>query len=112
MKTSAFISYIGASELHNGYIRRVSRKADAVHVRVRGASGEDYDLAFAGVRGLRSNRPNGKELYAVSEMLGRAPGRKFLFDSWDEDGRAALEIDAERVKISKVMPRGSSLAQV
>lgn len=102
MKTSAFISYIGSPELVDGCIHQVSRKADIVHVRIHGATGEDYDVRFGGVHEMHANRPTGRQVYAVSEMLGHPPCRKFLFDSWDEDGQASLEIDAERVKISRI----------
>ena len=105
MKTTGFIGYIGNSEFHDGIIHQVSRRANVVHVRIRGASGEDYDMAFGGVHNLRANRSAGKEVYAVSEMRGRAPVRTVLFDSWAEDGEAALEIDAERVNISKIASR-------
>ena len=105
MKTTGFIGYIGNHDFHDSVIRQVSRRANVVHVRIRGANGEDYDVAFDGVSNMRANRPAGKELYAVSEMRGRASMRKFLFDSWAEDGEAALEIDAEGVRISKIASR-------
>lgn len=105
MKPSAFISYVETPDLHDGVIRRVTRRAGSVHVLVHGVTGQDYDVSFAGVRNMRGNRPAGRTLYAVSEMRGHAPLRRFLFDSWDEDGQVALEIDAERFKVSRIAPR-------
>ena len=105
MNTSAFLGYVGSPELHDGRIRQVSRKANVVRVLVRDATGQDYEVTFGGVRDIRTNRPAGKALYTVSEMRSRPPLRKFVFDSWEEDGQAALEIDAERLKISKVDSR-------
>lgn len=102
MKATGFIGYVGSPNLNDGCIRQVNRKSDVVHVRVQGSTGEDYDVMFGGVRGMQADRPAGKQLYAVSEMRGSASCRKFLFDSWDADGKASLEIDAERVRVSRI----------
>lgn len=105
MKVSAFIGYVGSPDLHDGFIRKITRRAGVVHVLVRCAKGQDYDVAFNGVRRVQENQAAGRTLYAISEMRGPSPIRKFIFDGWSEDGQAALEIDAEQFRISRVAPR-------
>ena len=98
--TSAFIGYIGGPDFRGGTIQQVTRRAGVVHVRIHGATGQNYDLSFGGVRDVQANQPTGKTLYTISEMRGHAPLRKFVFDAWEEDAQSSLEINAERFAIS------------
>ena len=100
MQRSSFVGYIGDADFHDGSILTVDRRGDAVRVRVRGASGKTFIVDFGGVSAMRANQPEGMLLYALSEMTGKPPLRRFVFANWDDDSKARLEVDAASFSIS------------
>jgi hypothetical protein len=70
-----------------------------VRVRVRGASGKAFVVAFSGVFAVRANCPEGMMLYALTELRGEPPLRRFVFANWDDDSKAYLEVDATSFSI-------------
>src|SRR4051794_31587361 len=94
MSDPSFVAYVGERDFHDGAILSVEQQDTVVHVRVRGASGKVYVVAFCGVSALRANSPEGMTLYAVSEMRGDPPLRRFSFANWDDNSEASLELDA------------------
>ncbi len=99
MLTPSFVGYIGEPDLHDGTVVAVESHNDHIRVRVRGASGKEFVVEFRGVRALRANRPEGMPLYALSELSGSPPVRRFAFANWDETDEAFLEVDAETVDV-------------
>lgn len=94
MSNASFVAYVGDPDIHDGTILAVERRDRAIRVRVRGASGREFVVAFGGVFAVRSNCPEGMMLYALSELRGEPPMRRFVFVNWEDDGKAFLEIDA------------------
>lgn len=95
MEDSPFIGYVGDPDFHDGSVLTVKQVGDSLQVRVRGASGKFYVVEFGGVSAVRSNKPEGMVLYALSELRMQPPQRRFVFANWDEQDEASLEIDAE-----------------
>ena len=94
MTGPTFVGYVGDADFHDGSILGVEHQGSEVRIRVRGASGRVFVVGFGGVDALRPNRPEGMILYALSELCGEPPLRRFAFTNWDEDGEAYLEVDA------------------
>jgi len=103
MGNTSFIGYVGEPDFHDGSVLTVEQTEDSVRVRVRGASGKTFVAEFTGVRDVRSSRPEGMLLYALSELRGQPPFRRFVFANSDEQDEAALEIDAERLRVYEDM---------
>jgi hypothetical protein len=99
MGDTSFIGYVGEPDFHDGSVLTVERTNDSVRVRVRGASGKIFVAEFTGIRDVRSSRPEGMLLYALSEMCGQPPFRRFVFANSDDKDEAALEIDAEKFRV-------------
>jgi hypothetical protein len=97
MAESCFVSYVGVADFHDCSILEIEQHDDAVRVRVRGANGKVFVVDFSGVREVRANRPEGMLLYALSELTGEPPLRRFAFVNWDDDDEAHLELDAEAI---------------
>ncbi len=94
-----FVQYVGNADFHDGSILSVQQDADAIRVRVRGASERLYLAEFPGGRIVRFNRPEGMLLYSLSEMRTKPPLRLFAFANWDEEDDAALEIEADTFNV-------------
>jgi hypothetical protein len=99
MGDTSFIGYVGEPDFHDGSVVAVERAKDSARVRVRGASGKILVAEFSGVQAVRSNRPEGMLLYALTETRGEPPLRCFVFANADEDSQAVLEIDAETFRV-------------
>src|SRR6266496_4219230 len=95
MSDSAFIVYVGDAEFHDGCILAVEQLEGGIRVGVRGYSGKLFIVAFSGVHAVTANRPEGMVLYALSELRCEPPLRRFVFNNWDDEDNARLEIDAE-----------------
>src|SRR5262245_40796819 len=95
MVDSSFIGYVGEPDFHDGSILTVERKDSCARVRVQGASGKVFIVEFRGVRAVKANQPEGMVLYALSELRGDPPLRRFVFANWDDDGKSYLEVEAE-----------------
>src|SRR5215211_4400311 len=95
----SFVGYIGDADFHDGSVLAVEQEGEAVRVRVRGASGKLFVVDFGGVRAVRANDPEGMVLYALSELSGEPPLRRFTFANWDDDSGAYLEVDAETITV-------------
>ena len=99
-----FLAYLGPSDLHDGTILDVERRAGEARVLVRGASGREYVVRFAGVTGLEAHRPEGMLLYALVELRSAGPKRRFAFGNWDEADDARLEVEAREVHVEPAAP--------
>ncbi len=99
MAGASFVGYIGHAEFHDGSIVAVDQQVGEASVRVRGASGTVFVVDFGGVRAVRANQPEGMMLYALSELSGEPPLRRFAFANWDEDSPAYLEVDAVTIAV-------------
>jgi hypothetical protein len=89
---------VGDPDLHDGEVVAVFHRGSDVRVEVQGASGRSYEIAFSGVESLTQRRPEGMRIYALSEMRGAPPLRRFVFANWDEADEAALEVEALGVR--------------
>ncbi len=96
---SPFLGYIGDPDFHDGTILAFEQQSETVHVKVQGASGSLLLVVFSGVAGVRANNPEGMVLYALCELSGKLPLRRFAFANWDQDNAAFLEIDAESITV-------------
>jgi hypothetical protein len=99
MSDRFFLGYVGDPDFHDGRVVSIGASNDGVRVRIRGASGQMFVAEFGAGRIVRSNKPEGMLLYALSEFRNEPPFRKFVFANWDEDDAAALEIEAETFKV-------------
>jgi len=99
MSDSAFIGYVGPPDFHDGSVLTLERHDGTVRVRVRGCSGKAFVVTFGGVRAVRAKRPEGMMLYALGELRGEPPLRRFVFANWDDDSDASLEVDAENFAV-------------
>src|SRR5262249_33652778 len=106
MAESSFVGYVGDADFHDGSVLSVEHEDRTVCVRVRGASGRVFVVEFGGGGALRSNHPEGMMLYALSELSGEPPLRRFAFVNWDDDGEAYLEVDAETVAVREEYGHG------
>jgi hypothetical protein len=97
--------YVGNADFHDGRILNVRQDADAIRVRVRGASKRIYLAEFPAGRIIKSDRPEGMLLYSLSEMRTDAPQRLFAFANWDEEDDAVLEIEAARLNVYEADPQ-------
>jgi hypothetical protein len=95
MSDASFVAYVGEPDFHDGLIVSIEQNDSAVRVRVRGASGRFYVVAFNGVAALRTNCAESMILYALSELRAEPPLRRFSFANWDDESEASLEVDAE-----------------
>lgn len=99
MAETTFVSYVGVADFHDGSVLAVEHQGTTCHVRVRGASGKLFVVEFGGVGAVRANQPEGMVLYALSELSGEPPLRRFAFANWDDDSPSYLEIDAESIAV-------------
>jgi hypothetical protein len=99
MPDASFVGYVGDADFHDGSVLAVEHQGSTARVRVRGASGKVFVLDFGGVRAVRANRAEGMVLYALSELSGEPPLRRFAFANWDEESPAYLEVDAETLAV-------------
>jgi hypothetical protein len=95
----SFVGYVGDTDFHDGVVVTVKWQNGMAHVRVRGASGKSFVVDFGGVQAVRANQSEGMILYALSELSGDPPLRRFVFANWDDDSPAYLEVDAETVVV-------------
>jgi hypothetical protein len=54
MMESSFVGYVEDDDSHDGSILAIERQDGMVVVRVRGASGKIFVVAFGGVRAVRA----------------------------------------------------------
>jgi hypothetical protein len=94
MSNSSFVSYVGDPDFHDGTIVDVESQDGAVRVRVRGGSGKIFVVVFSGVAAVRANWPEGMMLYAMTELRGEPPLRRFAFANWEDESKSCLEVDA------------------
>jgi hypothetical protein len=99
MAEASFVGYVGDPDFHDGSVLAVEHRGGTARVRVRGASGRAFVVDFGGVRAVRANQAEGMALYALSELGGQPPVRRFAFANWDDDSPAYLEVDAETVAV-------------
>jgi hypothetical protein len=99
MATASFVGYVGDADFHDGSVSAVEHVGGTACVRVRGASGKVFAVDFGGVRAVRANLAEGMVLFALSELRGEPPLRRFVFANWDDDGPAYLEVDAETIAV-------------
>jgi hypothetical protein len=99
MTNPSFIGYIGEADFHDGTILDVRQTTNSVHVHIRGGGGKIFVVEFKGVHSVQQNNPVGMMLYALSEVRGEYPLRKFMFANWEDDGDAKLEIEALEVAV-------------
>ena len=93
----ASVAYRDDAELHDGTVLSVYRGADEAQVVVRGGSGGQFEIRFAGVASLTQHRAEGMMLYAVAEMKTDPPLRRFVFANWDDEDDASLEVVAREI---------------
>ncbi len=94
MSNASLVAYVGEPDFHDGSILALERQGSAVRVRVRGASGKVFVVAFSGVLAVRDKSPEGMRLYALTELHGEPPVRRFVFANWDDESKECLEVDA------------------
>jgi hypothetical protein len=102
MPDPSFVRYVGDPDFHDGSIISVEEEGDAVHIRLRGASGSIYNIKFSGVREVRTKHPEGMLIYALCELRCDPPLRRYAFAKWDEDEIGLLEVDAESISVRPV----------
>ena len=100
MPDPSFVGYVGEPDFHDASIMSVEHREGSVSVRLRGSSGKVFIARFSGVREVKASKPEGMILYALSEMNGQPPLRRFVFANWDERSNAHLEIEAADLSVS------------
>ena len=99
MAELSFVGYVGDPDFHDGSVLAVEERGGTVRVRVRGASGKFFVVEFGGVQAVRAVHPEGMILYALSELSGEPPLRRFSFANWEYDSDAYLTVDAETITV-------------
>ena len=99
MRDPSFVGYVKDADYHDATILSVEQTGDVVRVRVCGYDEKIFVSEFSGVQAVRATRPEGMMLYALSEMSSAPPLRRFVFTNWHDDDDAALEIDAETLRV-------------
>src|SRR5262245_30384268 len=99
MRDPSFVGYVKDADYHDATVLSIDTAGDIVRVRVRGYDEKIFVSEFGGVRTVRATRPEGMMLYALSEMRSTPPLRRFVFTNWHDDDDAALEIDAETLRV-------------
>jgi hypothetical protein len=101
MNNQGFVAYVGDPDIHDGYVRAVTSSLQKTSVTVEGASGQWFVIEFDEVAWVKSQRPEGMMLYALTEYQGEGTIRRFIFANWDEEDDAFLEIGAVGFQIAK-----------
>jgi hypothetical protein len=101
MSHPEFVGYVGDPDFHDGRIVSVEPNGGDLTVVVQGASGRRLLVSFSDVQSTSSKRPEGMVLYALSEMRGAPPWRRFSFANWDETDDAYLEVVARDFRVEK-----------
>jgi len=106
LQTAAkFKAYVGDPDFHDGAIVQVRRESHELVVEIEGYSGAHYSVRFSGVKSVKSHRPEGMVLYALSEMEDEAPSRSFHFANSrqpdEEGGDSVLEITAQNCSVER-----------
>jgi len=96
---SDFIGYVGIPDFHDGIVLRVSVEGKTAEVVIKGFSGNEHRIVFEGVEKVEMNAPEGMTLYALNEMKGLPPLRKFVFTNSDEDHPGSLTILASNFSV-------------
>jgi hypothetical protein len=96
---ASFVEFNAHGDFHDGSVVSVEQQFGKASVRVRGASDKMFVVDFGGVRAVRANQPEGMMLYALSELSGEPPLRRFAFANWHEDSPAFLEVEAETIAV-------------
>jgi hypothetical protein len=99
MTESSFLAYIGGPDIHDGFIRGLSKQGNLVRVTVEGASGRRFIVEFHGVSWVEAHNAEDMMLYALAEARSEKLGRHFVFINWNEDDDAKLEIGADNINI-------------
>ncbi len=86
------LGYRGGPELHDGKIASVSSFGTTLTVLVTTIEGREVGLKFLDVQRIKQHQPVGMQLYALAEMAGTHPWRRFVFVNWDEEDEARLEV--------------------
>ena len=94
MDESKFIRYVGDYRIHDSKITLVRWDGNHLDVQLNSPDGETLFTSFKNVKSIKSNKPIGMMIYALSEMEDTVPYRKFIFANWDEDDDSILEIVA------------------
>jgi hypothetical protein len=100
MGNGEFLGYVGDPDIHDGRIAAVQQMGHVAYVTIDAACGRRFTLEFQGVESLNSNRAEGMTLYALGEMDGCPPLRRFVFSNWNEDDDASLEIIAREIAVT------------
>jgi hypothetical protein len=92
------VSHVGDDGLRDGVVVAVSQDGSDARVQVRGGNGDRFEVCFSGVASISEHRAAGMRIYALAEMTGKPPLRRFVFFAhWDEPDDATLEVDAMTV---------------
>ena len=100
MDDEVFIAYVGDPDFHDGHVTRVLAEQDSAQVFVKGYSGREHVVSFAGVHEIAMNSPVGMELYALAEMQADPPLRRFVFGNSDDDDASFLRVTARDFSVS------------
>ena len=87
-----FVAYRGDRELHDGMVVALEQDGETAWVVIEAGSGRRFEVRFFGVESLTQLRAEGMMLYALAEMEGEPPLRRFVFVNWDEDDEAQLDV--------------------
>jgi 3-isopropylmalate dehydrogenase len=102
-QASNFEGYTGDPDFHDGSIVKVRHVDNHLAVEVEGCSGTHYVVQFDGVKEVKSHRPEGMVLYALSAQSGASP-RRFVFansaEQDEEGGDSILEVTADRCTVT------------
>ena len=74
-----FVGYIGDRDFHDATITGVAHEGDAAQVFLTSESGRRIAVAFTGVESVEQHRADEMTIYALTEMRGSPPLRRFVF---------------------------------
>lgn len=84
MSKPPFVGYVRDANFHDGLILAVEHSGSSASVRVRGASGKIFMVAFGGVRAVRANEAGhgALRLERVDQPAASAPLRLCELGRW------------------------------
>ena len=94
MANDEFVAYVGDPEIHDAVVKSVSYNGQQAEMSVETLDGRRIHISFSDVKLFHAHEPLGMVLYALNEMRGIPPYRKFAFTNSEESSDSVLYLEA------------------
>jgi hypothetical protein len=96
MANDEFVAFVGDPDIHDAVVKSVSYNGQQAEVSIETLSGRRIDVSFSDVKLFHAHEPLGMVLYALNEMRGIPPYRKFVFTNSEESSDSGLSLEARK----------------